>query len=282
MDLVIKFTEHSRNPSNYGKLHANLRTPFTQYATLIIDSLTTNACIEVLNSSDYIVFNDLNDHITTIMFNDSYTSLNANTVSTLLNDLLSAANSTIRTIVDNTNRIVFINDSVFQIQECSYNVKSVFGLYDQQLPINASPCTIPGSNEVVNGSSVYAVQCLSVGNYLSTPILYLLASIGEKCFINDNANRKILMRINNSYSANFPVIANNAEFSTYALSNDFSDITFELVDAEFRPVKLLSPMYLCGTITGDIKAETINTSILLTPEMMSKNINVNDDSNANA
>ena len=90
------------------------------------------------------------------------------------------------------------------------------------------------------------------------------------------------MRINNSYSANFPVIANNAEFSTYALSNDFSDITFELVDAEFRPVKLLSPMYLCGTITGDIKAETINTSILLTPEMMSKNINVNDDSNANA
>ena len=87
------------------------------------------------------------------------------------------------------------------------------------------------------------------------------------------------MRINNSYSANFPVIANNAEFSTYALSNDFSDITFELVDAHFRPVKLLAPMYLCGSVTGDPRAETINTSILITPELLNKNNvkNVNEE-----
>ena len=266
MDLVIKFTEQSTDPDNYGKLHANLRTPFTQFSTLVIDSLTTTCSIEVLNSQDYIVFNENvpSSTYTHIQFNQSYSSLNANTISTLLNDLLSTEHSTIRTTVDNTDRLLFISNDPFIISDCSYRLKHILGLYDMTLPLASVPTTI-------DGSTVNAVQCLSVGNFLSTPILYLLASIGEKCFVNGDKgtiNRKILMRINNSYSANFPVIANNAEFSTYALSNDFSDITFELVDAQFRPIKLLAPMYLCGTITGDPKAETINTSITVPPALL--------------
>ena len=128
----------------------------------------------------------------------------------------------------------------------------VLGLYDTQLPLNS----------VSN-----IIQCPSVGHFLSTPILYLIASIGEKCYYNKQKNQKILMRINNSFIADFPVIANNAEFSTYALSNDFSDIDFELVDSNFRSIKLLAPMYITGTITADPKSETINTSITINPEM---------------
>ena len=266
MELVIKFTEQSKDTSNYGKLHANLKTPYTQYSTLVIDSLTTNCCIEVLNNEDFITFNEIKDNatvITTIQISEGYSSLNSETISTLLNDLLNTASSGIRSSVDNTNRIVFQNQSQFSIVSCSYRMKDVIGVYDQSLPINAV--------ETINESETnYVLQCLSVGNFLSTPILYLLGSIGEKCFINGESgrtNRKILMRINNSYSANFPVIANNAEFSTYALSNDFSDIMFELVDARFNPIKLLSPMYLCGTITGDIKNESINLSPYV-PELM--------------
>ena len=60
MDIVIKFTEHSNNPNNYGTIHANLKTPFTQFSTLMIDSLTTNACFEVLNENDYITFRETN------------------------------------------------------------------------------------------------------------------------------------------------------------------------------------------------------------------------------
>ena len=259
MDIVCKFTEHSTDPDSYSKIHANLRVPFTTYSTLVIDSLTTVCCIEVLNTDDYIVINNAAIHLT-----DSYSSLNAQTVSTLLNELLSIASIGVVTYVDNTNRIVFASDNTFTINACSYRLSLVLGLYDQQLPFNSVLTTL-------QGESKYVIQCFSVGNFVSTPILYLLASIGEKCFLNDNRNRKILMRINNSYSANFPVIANNAEFSTYALSNDFSDITFELVDANFKPVKLMSPMYLCGTLTGDPKAETINTSIIVTPEMLGQN-----------
>ena len=252
MDLVIKFTEHSSNPDDYSKIHSNLRVPFTQYSTLVIDSLTTTAAFEVLNPDDYIIVNSTLIHLL-----DRYSSINAQTISTLINDLMSSNNIAITSYVDNTNRIVFTSENTFTINACSYRLSHALGLYDDTFPLTSS-----------YNADKYSLQASSVGNFLSTPILYLLASIGEKCFFNSNNNRKILMRINNSYSANFPVIANNAEFSTYALSNDFSDITFELVDANFKPVKLLSPMYLCGTITGDPKAETINTSILITPEML--------------
>ena len=252
MDLVVKFTEKSTDPNNYSVIHSNLRTPFTQYSTLVIDSLTTNACFEVLNADDYIKFIETyngNDNEFTISFNESYSDLNPSTISTLLDDLLNDAGSSIRTFVDNTSRIVFVNNYPFKIIDCSYRLKDVIGIYDQTLPIDA-----------IISDGKYNLQCLSVGNYLSTAILYLIGSIGEKCFINNEnktTNRKILMRINNSYSANFPIIANNADFSVYALSNDFGDITFELVDARFNPIKLLSPMFLCGSITADIKAETI-------------------------
>ena len=48
----------------------------------------------------------------------------------------------------------------------------------------------------------------------------------------------------------------------YCLSNDLSNIDFELVDARFKKVKLLCPMYLCGTIIGDSAAETIWTGMI--------------------
>ena len=273
MDLVVKFTEHSTNPNNYGTIHANLKTPFTQFSTLMIDSLTTNACFEVLNKDDYITFIETNEEEEeseiTIKPVESYSDLNSSSVSTLMNDLLSSNQSSIRTMVDNTNRIIFINDYPFAVKNYSYQMGLILGLYDMKPSLTST-------TETIEDKEVQAIQCLSVGQFLSTSILYLIGSIGDKCYINNESgrtNRRILMRINNSYSANFPVISNNAEFSTYALSNDFSDITFELVDANFKPLKLLSPMYLTGTVSGDPNAETINTSILITPELLNKNNN---------
>ena len=273
MDLVVKFTEHSTNPNNYGTIHANLKTPFTQFSTLMIDSLTTNACFEVLNKDDYITFIETNEEEEeseiTIKPVESYSDLNSSSVSTLMNDLLSSNQSSIRTMVDNTNRIIFINDYPFAVKNYSYQMGLILGLYVMKPSLTST-------TETIEDKEVQAIQCLSVGQFLSTSILYLIGSIGDKCYINNESgrtNRRILMRINNSYSANFPVISNNAEFSTYALSNDFSDITFELVDANFKPLKLLSPMYLTGTVSGDPNAESINLSPFV-PELLEKNNNV--------
>ena len=250
-DSIIKFTEFSKNPSNYEQIHANLRVPYTQYSTLIIDSLTTNACFEVLNKNDYIKFVS-NGHEILFEFEESYSDLNPESFSTLLDDFLKELG--INCKVDYTNRIRFTSESEFNLIDASYNVKTLLGIYDQTLPMT--------SNEGV-------IQCPAVGHYLSTPILYLIGSIGGKCFIKEGEgykNQRVLMRINNSFSANFPVIANNAEFKCYTLSNDLSNIDFELVDARFQKVKLLSPLYICGTIVGDTAAETIYTGMLIPPE----------------
>ena len=252
-DAIVRFTEFSKNPTCYSKIHANLRVPYTQYSTLIIDSLTTNACFEVLNSEDYIKFSK--DGTTLyVMFDTSYSDLNAESFATLLDEKLK--NDNIGCEVDYTNRIRFTCSENLSLLDATYRVKNLLGIYDQVLPIESS-----------NGY----VQCASVGSYLSTSILYLIGTIGDKCFIKEGEgykNQRVLMRINNSFSANFPVIANNAEFKVYTLSNDLSNIDFELVDARFQKIKLLSPMYLCGSVIGDVDAEKIYTGMLVPPQLL--------------
>ena len=248
-DTTIKFTEFSKDCDSYESIHANLRTPFTQYSTLIIDSLTTKACFEILNDHDNLIFKRGSDTII-ITFTESYSELNAETFALLLNELLKTDG--IECSTDSTNRIRFTSDAEFSITAATYNVRLLLGIYDKKLPIYSK-------NKVI--------QCPAVGQFLSTSILYLIGSIGGKCFVKDRdgngyKNQRVLMRINNSFSANFPVIANNAEFRVYCLSNDLSSIDFELVDARFRKVKLLCPMYICGTVIGDTAAETIWTGMI--------------------
>lgn len=252
-DTIIKFTEFSKNPNSYEQIHANLRVPYTQYSTLIIDSLTTNACFEVLNANDYLKF-DVAGTVKTLTFDEPYSDLNAESFATLLDEKLKPDN--IGCSVDYTNRIRFNYESDFSLIDASYNVKTLLGIFDETLPINS-----------ING----VIQCSAVGQYLSTSILYLIGSIGGKCYIKENEgykNQRVLMRINNSFSANFPVIANNAEFKVYTLSNDLSNIDFELVDARFKPVKLLCPMYLCGTVIGNVEAETLWTGMMIPQELI--------------
>lgn len=246
-ESIIKFTEFSKNPNNYEQIHANLRIPYTQFSTLIIDSLTTCACFEILGVDDYLKFNKDGTPVT-LTFDEGYSDLNAESFATLLDDKLKTAN--IGCTVDMTNRIKFTCETSLSLIDASYNVKTLLGIYDQELPLTD-----------VDG----VIQCASVGHYLSTPILYLIGSIGGKCFIKDGEgykNQRVLMRINNSFSANFPVIANNGEFKVYTLSNDLSNIDFELVDARFHKIKLLSPMFLCGTVIGDVNSETIYTGMI--------------------
>ena len=57
------------------------------------------------------------------------------------------------------------------------------------------------------------------------------------------------MRINNSFSANFPIIYNNVEFTTFMISNSLSNISFKLVDANFHSINLLGPIYI--SVTGE-------------------------------
>lgn len=86
MEIITKFTERSNNPNNYGELHANLKTPYTQYSTLLIDSLKSIASFEIINEDDYLKFNEGNGEI---LINpiEKYSDLNSSSLSTLINQL---------------------------------------------------------------------------------------------------------------------------------------------------------------------------------------------------
>ena len=138
--------------------------------------------------------------------------------------------------MDNTRRFVLTSDSKFAINIMTYNYELLLGLFNITFPIYA------------DYDNNYFVKANSTGFYLSTPVLYLLSNVGSLSFRNVNeselAGSKIVMRINNSFSANYPIIVNNAEFETFICSNDLSNLELTLVDAYLKEIKLLSPMYL--------------------------------------
>ena len=98
--------------------------------------------------------------------------------------------------------------------------------------------------------TVYKINAPAVGYMLSTPILYLLTSIGTSVFFNEINNQDkmqsgtIAMVLNNSYSSSFPIVAQQAEIITRAPLNYTSNVYFWLVDANMREVKLLKPLYI--------------------------------------
>ena len=52
------------------------------------------------------------------------------------------------------------------------------------------------------------------------------------------------VKINNAFSANFPIVAGNSDFETVIKSNDLSFVEFYLVDANLHEINLLCPLYL--------------------------------------
>jgi hypothetical protein len=146
----------------------------------------------------------------------------------------------------------FIDD--ISIDDASYNVRLLMGVH----PFDK----LELSEEWYEGY-VTTLTIPTVGFMLSTPVLYLTCNIGQKTYMNNQRskytqNSKIVMRLNNSFSANYPIIAGNAEFSTTVMSNDLTNVEFKLVDANMVEIDLLSPMY----ISVSIRAGEINESIL--------------------
>ncbi|KAI5501734.1 hypothetical protein TVAGG3_0876600 [Trichomonas vaginalis G3] len=136
----------------------------------------------------------------------------------------------------------------------SYNTKLISGFYYQQFPIT--------------GKGV--IQGLSIPLTLSTPILYIVSNLGSKCYSNVDRNyydQKILMRINNTFSAGLPIVHSNAEFSALVNSNTLANINLTLVDANFVPVKLLCPMYLSMTAESFELEDATGESIVLQEQL---------------
>lgn len=237
MQKSIEYTITSNDPNDYSTLRCCLQQPIGSYCNFTVTNLTTKCSIVVLEKGDWIKINDV------IYYNQTeYTDLSSVTVCEVLNTLI--ADSGVQTENDSCYRIVFTSNSNFVINDASYNFKQLLGLYDTVLPVSSV------NNEYTASS---------IGNYISTPILYLVSNIGTACYRNyevNYQNQKILMRINNTFSSNFPITNSNGDFTTMIKNNDLSNVELTLVDANLHKIHLLSPIYISAVAVSVDSIET--------------------------
>ena len=234
---VIDYTIASYDHHHYNRIDINLPSPPTRQAKMIITSLTTKCSIVVIEKDDFIQINNKKYY-----FNKEYTDINSQSFAILLNELI--VDSGVSVEVDEAGRIILSSDAQFTINNASYNIIQVIGIYSQTLPI------LSYYNEDL---SLYEILCESVGNTLSTPVLYLISNVGKSSYrnLNESINiSKIVLRINNSFSANYPIIISNADFEVVLNSNDLSHLELTLVDANMKEVHLLNPLYITIAIQG--------------------------------
>ena len=240
----LDYTVCSIDPEHYNRINCNLTAPITRYSSLTVTCLTANADIVVLNEDDYITINGKRYCLKT-----DYSNLNSETLALLLNNLFTENELLINVKIDESRRFVFTSDKSFTINTMTYNYQLLTGFYNTSFPIYA------------DFNESYFIKANSVGFNLSTPVLYLLSNVGTLSYRNVNESElsgsKIVMRINNSFSANYPIVINNSEFETTILSNDLSCLELTLVDAYMKEIKLLSPMYLSIHIRAIPDAEII-------------------------
>ena len=229
MTPLIDYTISSYDYNHYNRIDVNLPSPPSRRVSMIVTSLTTKCSIVVIENDDYIQINGKK-----YVFNNMYTDLNSETFCMLLNSLIK--NSNVTASVDETGRILFESDTFFTINNASYNIIQLCGIYNEILPLNS---------EYTGGT--FSILAQSVGNYLSTPVLYLVSNVGKSSFRNLHENisiSRIILRINNSFSANYPIIVTNADFEVDIPSCDLGNVQLTLVDSNMREVHLLNPIYI--------------------------------------
>ena len=229
MTPLIDYTISSYDYNHYNRIDINLPSPPSRRVSMIVTSLTTKCSIVVIEKDDYIQINGKK-----YVFNNMYTDLNSETFCMLLNSLIK--NSNVTASVDETGRILFESDTFFTINNASYNIIQLCGIYNEILPLNSE-----------YADSNFSILAQSVGNYLSTPVLYLVSNVGKSSFRNLHENisiSRIILRINNSFSANYPIIVTNADFEVDIASCDLCNIQLTLVDANMHEIHLLNPIYI--------------------------------------
>jgi len=240
----IDYTLASTDDKSYNRVDSSLTGPVTRRAKVVVTSLTTNCNIIVLNTDDWIIIDGKRYY-----FTDDYTDLNSTSFKTILNTVIDS--SGVITSVDNAGRIVFKSHNAFVISDCSYNVMLLTGLYSSTFPIASDVYDTASSSEYGN-----KLVAGSVGYFLSTSILYLVSNVGNQSYrpagrltttMNDESaliSSRIVLRINNAFSASYPIVVSNGDFAFDVATSDLGRLTFTLVDANMKEVKLLNPMYL--------------------------------------
>ena len=245
-------TAESTDPSKYYKIDLSSPVVYAnQQVQFCVTTFTTNCNILVLTTDDYLKIEIEGDNwkkTKIIKFIDNYTTLDSETFTLLFNDLIieQFANDSDEQLkleqfrVElTTPELLRINHECsdtktkFRIIEMSYNLKLLCGAYGMKFPIEPEL-----SNELTE-----MLTFSSAGFYLSTPIWYIIGRTGTMNFSNEGSGN-VVMKIPNNFVSKFPIVYANMDFITMCNSTDLTNMTFELTDSNYVPIKILNPVYL--------------------------------------
>ena len=215
----------STDPDNYGTVKFTSSISMSNSSVMYrINSLSFFASFSITTNEDYITIND-----TKIMFPDKgkYDLIHD------LNQLLTGYTVSF----NDKGLIVISSDNAFTINDASHNVKMLLGLYHSTLPIHSEAKII--AHEITMPSIPY----LSFGN-----VLYLTARTDMVCSVNNKEGKEeslsIAYKTNEILYPGFPVMCKIPNQWSFINSNQLNQLEFTLVDFQFHPVKLHSPLYI--------------------------------------
>ena len=260
-------TAESTDPSKYYKI--DLSSPIVyanQQVQFCVTTFTTNCNILVLTTDDYLKIEiEGNNWKKTkiIKFLDNYTTLESETFTLLFNDLIidqfsSETDEQLKlekfTVELTTPELLRINHECsdtktkFRITEMSYNLKLLCGAYGMKFPIEPE----------LSNEQTEMLTFSSTGFYLSTPIWYIIGRTGTMNFSNEGSGN-VVMKIPNNFVSKFPIVYANMDFITMCNSTDLTNMTFELTDSNYVPIKILNPVYLSINVEPfDSMADLLN------------------------
>ena len=260
-------TAESTDPSKYYKI--DLSSPIVyanQQVQFCVTTFTTNCNILVLTTDDYLKIEIEGDNwkkTKIIKFLDNYTTLDSETFTLLFNDLIieqfsSDTDEQLKlekfTVELTTPELLRINHDCtktktkFRIIEMSYNLKLLCGAYGMKFPIEPE----------LSNEQTEMLTFSSTGFYLSTPIWYIIGRTGTMNFSNEGSGN-VVMKIPNNFVSKFPIVYANMDFITMCNSTDLTNMTFELTDSNYVPIKILNPVYLSINVEPfDSMADLLN------------------------
>lgn len=214
------YSSISNDPENYNTVEFDIKMPFySERVKWCVTSINTFANFLITTKDDFIRINDKD------YFFEDRTSYD---IDNLVNEVNQVLNTSMVTVsMTNNGFIKFSGEGDFTIQSFTPRVQMLLGLYGN----------IP--------EKVQDYTCLTIPQTTFYNILYLRSLQGEALGTKKNEDdyvTPICYRINTFLKSGLPIIINKKQNTIETNYDAVAKIKLELVDKNFNPVILKSPL----------------------------------------
>ena len=243
----------STDPNNYGtiKFTSSSISKINNSIMYRINSVSFISNFSITTNNDYLIIKiGTNNHRIEFQDKGRYDIIYD------LNNILSNEIEGFNISINDRGLLVLTYAEEFSIIEATHNVKLLLGLYHSNLPLNSSRPKIISLTLTQCELTLPSIPYRNYGN-----VLYLTARTDMICSVNNKEGNEeslsIAYKTNEILYPGYPVMCKIPSQWSIINSSQFNQLEFTLVDFQFQPVKLHSPLYITielnNFVSQDIK-----------------------------